>query len=133
MTVALSLRAPRTVRHSLEAKYALTMDRVLLDDVKVMASEVVTNSVVHSGRPESDPITVTSNVIDGVLHVEIGDPGQGEANLSARSLIPPSGLGYLDILSDRWSSNQNASFHVWFEIDVTTHLTRARANHIGTT
>ena len=125
---ALSLQAPRTIRDSLETKYALMMDRGLLDDVKVMASEAVTNSVVHSGRPDGDPISLSSNVTDGVLRVEIGDDGQGVANLSARSLDPPSGLGYLDILSDRWSSHQNGTFIVWFEIDVTSHTMLARAN-----
>lgn len=119
MRVALSRAAPRTIRDSLEAKYALTMDRGLLDDIEVMASEAVTNSVIHSGRPDGDPISVSANVTDGVLRVEIGDRGRGVANLSARSFDPPSGLGYLDILSDSWSSRRNGTFRVWFEIAVT--------------
>ena len=127
MTVALSVRAPRAIRDSLETKYALTMDRALLDDVKVMASEAVTNSVIHSGRPDGDPISFSSDVADGVLRVEVGDEGRGVASLSARSLDPPSGLGYLDLLSDRWSSRQDGTFHVWFEIDVVSHTTFSRA------
>ena len=119
MSVALSLRAPRIIRDSLEKKYGLTMDRGLLDDVKVMASEAVTNSVLHSGRPHGDPISVSSNVADGVLRVEIGDEGAGVSNLAARSLDPPSGLGFLSILSDRWGQARNGTFRVWFEIDVT--------------
>ena len=128
MTVALSHQAPRTIRDSLETEYALTMDRALLDDVKVMASEAVTNAVIHSGRPDGDPISVSANVTESVLHIEVGDQGKGVANLSARSLDPPSGLGFLDILSDRWSSRQDGSFHVWFEIDITSRTMLARAN-----
>ena len=83
-----------------------------------MHSEVVTNAVQHSGRPNGDPIDVQTTVIDGVLRVEVTDKGEGVDELEARSITPPSGLAYLDILSDRWSSRVNDSFHVWFEIDV---------------
>jgi len=90
-------------------------------------STAVTNSVIHSGRPDGDPISFSSDVADGVLRVEVGDEGRGVASLSARSLDPPSGLGYLDLLSDRWSSRQDGTFHVWFEIDVVSHTTFSRA------
>ena len=91
-----------------------------------MASEMASNAVQHSGRPDGDPISMSSNVTDGVLRIEVGDQGRGVANLSARSLEPPSGLGYLDTLSDRWASRQNGTFHVWFEIDVTSRTLLSR-------
>jgi anti-sigma regulatory factor (Ser/Thr protein kinase) len=127
MMVALSAQAPGAVRGTLETRYAATMDRALLDDVKVMASEIVTNAVRHSGRPDGDPLSLSTTVIDGVLHVEVGDEGLSVATLEPRSIDPPSGLGFLEILSDRWSSSRNGSFRVWFEVDVTsrTMLTRA--------
>ena len=123
LTVALSLQAPREIRHSLEARYAGAMERSLLDDVTLLASEVVTNAVQHSGRPDGDPVTLESSVVDGVLRVEITDEGQGVIRLEPRATDPPSGLGYVEILSDRWSSRLNDSFHVWFEIDVASHMT----------
>lgn len=128
MTVALSRQAPGAVRESLETRYAAAMDRSLLDDVKIMASEMTSNSVRHSGRPEGDPLSMSATVANGVVRVEVGDQGHGVANLEPRSLNPPSGLGYLEILSDRWASHQGSSFRVWFEIDVTprTLLMRAR-------
>jgi histidine kinase-like protein len=133
MTVALSLRAPSAIRDLLETRYAATMDRSLLDDVKLMASEMASNAVQHSGRPDGDPLSMSSTVSNGVLHVELGDEGCGVAKLKARSLEPPSGLGFLEILSDRWASRQDRSFHVWFEIDVTsrTVLTRTRSIPVG--
>jgi anti-sigma regulatory factor (Ser/Thr protein kinase) len=118
MTLRLSLSAPREVRHSLEARYAESMERSLLDDVTVLTSEMVTNAVVHSGRPSGDELTVTARVADGTLRVEVTDMGQGMHNLAARSVEPPSGLGYLQLMSDRWSSWIDDAFHVWFEIDV---------------
>jgi anti-sigma regulatory factor (Ser/Thr protein kinase) len=130
MTTALTLRAPGAIRASLEARYATTMDRSLLDDVKVMASEMTSNAIRHSGRPDGDPLSISASVTDGVLHVEVGDQGHGVATLKPRSLDPPSGLGYLEILSDRWSSRQNTSFCVWFEIDVTSQTLLTRTSSV---
>jgi anti-sigma regulatory factor (Ser/Thr protein kinase) len=119
VNVALSLRAPGEVRHSLKARYAESMEPSLLDDVVLATSEMVSNAVVHSGCPEGDPITVQATVDDDVLHVEVADNGRGVDPLVARSSSPPSGLSYVEFVSDRWSSHNSQSFHVWFEIDIT--------------
>jgi hypothetical protein len=66
-------------------------------------------------------------VNDGVLRVEVTDNGVGMDALVPRSMTPPSGLGYLELLSDRWSSRANHSVHVWFEIDVVSHSVLSRA------
>jgi hypothetical protein len=50
----------------------------------------------------------------------VTDGGTGKLVLAPRTINPPSGLGMVQMLSDRWSSRQNDSFHVWFEIDVTS-------------
>ena len=118
LTLALSVHAPRQVRHSLEARYVDSMERSLLDDLTLLASEVVTNAVQHSGCPQGDPLDVQTTVLDGVLRLEVTDRGAGMGTLAPRAIDPPSGLGYLQILSDRWSSRVNGSFRVWFEIDV---------------
>jgi anti-sigma regulatory factor (Ser/Thr protein kinase) len=120
MMLALSIHAPRQVRDSLELRYAGSMERSLLDDLRLLTSEVVTNAVQHSGRPVGDPITIETSMVDGVLRVEVTDGGTGKLVLAPRTINPPSGLGMVQMLSDRWASRQNDSFHVWFEIDVTS-------------
>ena len=117
--LTLSTHAPGLVRRSFETRYAETIERSLLDDVKIMASELVSNSVLHSGRPTDDPIATTATVSDRVLRVEVIDRGEGADPLLPRSSHPPSGLGMVEILSDRWASHRS-SFHVWFEVDVVT-------------
>ena len=67
------------------------MDRSLLDDLTLLASEVVTNAVQHSGCPQGDPLTVCTTVDNGVLRVEVTDNGVGVAALVPRSMAPPSG------------------------------------------
>ena len=118
MTLALSDRAPRQIRHSLEARYVGLMERSLLDDLTVLTSELVSNAVQHSGCAADDPLTVQATVADGVLRVEVRDSGDGVGELVPRSTRPPSGLGLVEKMSDRWSSGVTRSFQVWFEIDV---------------
>ena len=50
VSVALSVHAPGQARHSLEAQYLESMERSLLDDVTLCASEVVTDAVRRFGR-----------------------------------------------------------------------------------
>lgn len=114
--VALGRDAPRTVRRTL-LDYADRLDPALLDDVRLLTSELVTNAVAHSGRPEGDPITVTLEIRPTAVHVDVGDGGRA-GPLVPRSTHPPSGLGLVDALSDRWASRDDDGHHVWFEIDI---------------
>jgi anti-sigma regulatory factor (Ser/Thr protein kinase) len=127
VTLELSTRAPSQVRRSLAERYANSMETSLLDDLTLLTSEIVTNAVQHSRRPHGDDIHVSADVSEGVLRVEVTDHGEGLDPLEPRSLKPPSGLGYLHFLSDRWSSRRDDSFHVWFEIDVVTRSVLYRA------
>lgn len=120
LTVGLSPNAPREVRHSFD-QHSDQFEESLLNDVRVLSSEIVANAVQHSGRPQGDPITVDTTVQSDVLRVEVVDQGDGAPPLRPRSSTPPSGLGYVDRLSDRWSSQVVSSFQVWFEIDVKTN------------
>ena len=131
MKLPLSIKAPGQARRELETTYAQTMERPLLDDVKLMASELVTNAVQHSGCAEGDPLSLRANVVDGVLRVALGDRGSTTDRVEARSTNPPSGLGVVRLLSDRWSSYRDGLFTVWFEIDVTSRTTLARTNAVN--
>jgi anti-sigma regulatory factor (Ser/Thr protein kinase) len=116
MTIALSPIAPRTARASWD-RYTNRIEEALLDDLRILSSEIVTNVVQHSGRPNGDPIEITTTLTPTVIRVEVKDMGDGVDLLEPRSTSPPSGLAYVERLSDRWSS-RIGSFHVWFEIDV---------------
>ena len=89
----------------------------------LLASELVTNAIVHSGphRP-SDEIAVTVNTTDGLARIEVRDNAPGAPELRVTSVDSHSGRGLLliDALSSRWgfarSGRGNA---VWFEISET--------------
>jgi len=130
MNLPLSIRAPAYARSELETTYAKAMERALLDDVKLMASELVTNAVQHSGCVEGDPLSLYANVAHGVLRVSLDDEGSSTHRVEPRSTSPPSGLGLVRLLSDRWSSSRDEHFTVWFEIDVTVRTPLSRSNAV---
>jgi two-component sensor histidine kinase len=94
---------------------ALPLTPARTGEVKLIVSELVTNSVEHADLGESDRIEVLA-AIDrrGALRVEVRDPGPGP---------PPdarSGIGWriLERMADRWGvDHRDGQARVWFELD----------------
>jgi anti-sigma regulatory factor (Ser/Thr protein kinase) len=49
----------------------------LHDDVRLLVSELVTNSVLHAGQPVGAPVHLSATAVDGVVRVEVDDRGHG--------------------------------------------------------
>jgi len=116
---SLSIRAPGLARRRL-AEYQAVLEPGLYDDVRIVTSELVSNAVLHSGKAEGDPITVTTSLAANVFRIEVIDWAD------VISVLRPvhhrrSGLAYVEILSDRWSGSTTTPFSVWAEIDVHTN------------
>jgi two-component sensor histidine kinase len=84
-------------------------------EVKLIVSELVTNSIEHAELSADDRIEVLARVDPrGALHVEVRDPGPGP---------PPdarSGMGWriLERMADRWGvDRRDGQARVWFELD----------------
>jgi hypothetical protein len=114
VTVGLSVNAPRKVRMSLD-RYEGGIEASLLDDLRLVSSELVANAVRHSGCPEGDPIEFQFSILPGKVRIQVIDGGEGAENLEARA--SNSGLRLVEALSDRWASSAENSFNVWLEID----------------
>ena len=114
MTVELSVHAPREIRKSLD-RYEGGIEASLLDDLRLVSSELVANAVRHSGRPEGDPIEFQFNILPGKVRIQVIDQGDRAEHLEARA--SNSGLHLVDKMSDRWASSLGNAFHVWLEID----------------
>jgi anti-sigma regulatory factor (Ser/Thr protein kinase) len=86
----------------------------LRDRVVLLLSELVSNSVAHSGLTSPDEVDISVRSIPGGLRVEVVDQGVGIADPA-----PPEpmhfGLGLLDSISDRWGYTNDPT-RVWFEI-----------------
>lgn len=116
---SLSIEAPALARRRL-IEYRAAMERELFDDLCIVTSELVSNAVLHSGKAEGDPITVTTTLAANVFRIEVIDRAE------VIPVLRPaherrSGLAYVGILSDRWAGSTTTPFSVWAEIDVHTN------------
>ena len=91
----------------------------VLDDVRLLTSELVTNSVRHAGMVGDEGwVRLKLAVEDDTVHVEVRDPGPG-FDASPRSAgLAESGWGMflLDQIADRWGVENGEETCVWFEI-----------------
>lgn len=76
--------------------------RELVEDVALIASELVTNSVRHSAAAEGAPIKVRIRVVDGILRLEVEDSGApGQPNWAKEQATDfGRGLGIVAAVGD---------------------------------
>ena len=97
------------------------LDESLLGDLRLLVSELVTNSVRHSGAGRKATVDMRVAIEDDVVRVEVSDPGEGfEPVPRDLDRTRPGGWGlYLvDQLADRWGVDRDDRTRVWFEIDI---------------
>jgi anti-sigma regulatory factor (Ser/Thr protein kinase) len=111
--------APRTARRILVGLDG-QIPPALQDDVRLLVSELVANSVVHARVGPDDSLTLVLSVSETGLRVEVHEPDHGFApSFPAPHGSSESGSGLLivDRLADRWGLTREASTCVWFELD----------------
>lgn len=120
--VAIRLRADPTsipeARHAVDRLQGVLDDGVL-QDLRLMVSEVVTNSVRHAGLRERDQIELRISVQKERVRVEVHDTGPGfERSSEPATMFRDSGWGlYLvDRLADGWGITTGPGTTVWFEV-----------------
>ena len=105
VAIPLDVRAPsvarRVVAHCLADRGAPTS----LEIAQLLASELVTNSVRHSGVPEGTAIVMRVHLFSGICRLEVEDPGH-EGVIAPRPPDPRRsggiGLNLLATLSESW-------------------------------
>lgn len=89
-------------------------------DAMLVASELVTNAVLHSGGGPNDLIEVRVTVGDECLTISVRDPGISgkEAAIPPRTDIGTGGLGLrlVDMTSVRWGAERGEKYCVWAEL-----------------
>jgi len=95
-------------------------DPDLLDDVRLLVSEVVTNAVRHAGAPPDVKIRLTVSVADDIVRAEVRDGGRGfqPSPRDAPQLEAGGwGLHLVDRLASRWGVERGQPARVWFEVE----------------
>ncbi len=95
------------------------LDRRRLADVRLLVSELVTNSIVHGGAAD-DAETLTLHIAaNAMLRVDVVDHGHGFEPEGLRR-EPAGGWGLMLVqgLADRWGVARAGETRVWFEMAV---------------
>jgi anti-sigma regulatory factor (Ser/Thr protein kinase) len=118
-SLPLSARAPQSVR-SLFDDLGAGLPTSVLDGARLVASELVTNAVKHSGLAEGTPIQVRIAVDPRRVRIEVCDQGQGFKRRRRDREATPSGWGLHLVrkMSDRWGIQGNHRTVAWAEFDL---------------
>jgi anti-sigma regulatory factor (Ser/Thr protein kinase) len=114
-------------RHALDA-LAGDLSATVLDDLRLMVSELVTNCLRHGGLRPEDPIDVLVSSADDRIRMEVVNPGTGfYPPGSEPSIYQTSGWGLFLVsrLADQWGVDRRGGTRVWLEVDVQRRETRA--------
>jgi anti-sigma regulatory factor (Ser/Thr protein kinase) len=98
-----------------------------LGDAELVATELVANSVRHAGLDASDIVRVRATEGDGVLHLEVEDPGR--AGKPQRRESDPIhggiGLNLVDALALHWGVAGGEDTVVWADLPLSEDPPRA--------
>lgn len=113
--------APAEARRSIE-QVAGDLDQEAMEVLRLLVSELVTNSVRHARLDRSESITLRVESTPRSVRVSVTDPGVGfERPVDGPRPGDPSGWGlYLvEQMADRWGVDRHDRTQVWFEIERT--------------
>ena len=115
-TIDCDARAPAIARRAV-GELSADVDPAVIRDAQLLVSEVVTNSIKHSGS--DDPIHLRVWERSTGLKIEVADGGFGFE--PAEPTDPGVGEGgrgllILEALADRWGTTYDARARVWFEL-----------------
>ena len=108
-----------------EARAALTVldgkaDAHLLEDAKLLLSEVVTNAVRHAASPRGAKIGLAVSVMGDAVRAEVTDAGHGFEPVprgTPRDAVGGWGLHLVDRIATRWGVDAGEPARVWFELE----------------
>jgi anti-sigma regulatory factor (Ser/Thr protein kinase) len=125
--VSFELDLPRELDSAAAARHAVDelADRLPADqigDVRLLVSELVTNSLRHAELRPDDRIRLGVDVSDEMVRVEVTDSGKGfefEGPADDPATVEGWGLYLVATLSDRWGITRDPKrgTSVWFELD----------------
>lgn len=116
IAIAREPRAPYRARRAVE-QFTGTLDPSLVPDVKLLVSELITNSVKYGG--DGEVRLQLQSTHPGHVRVEVVDQGAGFIPVARDRPVTEVGgwgLHLVETLADRWGVHEGST-HVWFEID----------------
>jgi anti-sigma regulatory factor (Ser/Thr protein kinase) len=121
MSAQLSVELPRTAAAPYLARRALgeideAVDPEVLPDLRLLVSELITNSVKYGG---DGPVRLEVRASGDRVRAEIIDQGQGFTPSAREGDLEEAGgwgLHLVERLTTSWGTHEGST-HVWFEIE----------------
>src|SRR4051812_20351195 len=113
--------APADARRELESRLPGGLPPALVDDVLLLTTELVTNSVRHSPAAGNGMVDVAVLLAPERIRVEVSDPGTGFDHVPHRpGTLSEGGRGLflVDALAERWGMGESERTTVWYELGV---------------
>lgn len=109
------------------------MSAQAIGDVRLLVSELLTNSIRHAGLDPDESIRLVASASEGMVRVEVSDPGPGFEVPSVPVPRPEHACGWglylLDALADEWGVFVDYAAYVWFEIGSGTRVSHNGVTH----
>lgn len=110
-------RAPRVVRACLSSLHGAGRRT---QDLLLVASELVTNAIMHSGCSRQELLDVCLSRRGRRLVFSVRDPGHSEDSAAPAASRPPGqggfGLRIVEQLTARWGERRADRYEVWAEV-----------------
>lgn len=110
---------PSAPAHAREALARLPVIEPVRDDALLVASELVTNAVLHSGCNSREDLEVVADASPDSLIIAVTDVGRSETVPRPRpSAERPGGLGLRVVaaLARSWGTDRRSGRRVWAEL-----------------
>jgi anti-sigma regulatory factor (Ser/Thr protein kinase) len=112
-------RAPEWARAKLSESFDSSLAPPIVDDLRLLVSELVTNCVLHGGATDEGAITVRTAVGPTAVRTEVCHDGPVfVAPDHEPDLESPGGLGLflVEQMSAAWGIDEGCQTCVWFEL-----------------
>jgi anti-sigma regulatory factor (Ser/Thr protein kinase) len=120
-TFAPAMETPARARHELEAWLPSALPESERSALRLLVSELVTNSVRHVVGSQ-EPVRLAVRIAGGKIRVEVHDGGAGfkPGRLEPRGADGGFGLFLVERMASRWGVETRDGTRVWFELDTAT-------------
>jgi anti-sigma regulatory factor (Ser/Thr protein kinase) len=110
--------AATTARAEVTERLAASLGQQVLDDVRLLVTELITNALRHGALIPGDRVSVKASVDHGVVRLEVTDPGR-DGDVAMRDPGPRGGgygLFLVEQLARRWGVDRREGTTVWCEL-----------------
>jgi anti-sigma regulatory factor (Ser/Thr protein kinase) len=115
-----ALQTPALARHELEGWLPEALAESVRDELRLLVSELVTNSIRHVSD-SAHPVELAVRIGARAIRVEVRDGGPGfvPGRPEPRGADGGFGLFLVERLASRWGVDTRGGTRVWFELDLT--------------